>query len=59
MDLYSSSNPYRVTLRKLWAKMCERDWRTVVKAVYMFHQLLAQVEPEDAVIFKVSCQLKC
>eukprot|EP00622_Pseudochattonella_farcimen_P005418 FR741030.1.p1 GENE.FR741030.1~~FR741030.1.p1 ORF type:complete len:250 (+),score=35.12 FR741030.1:67-750(+) len=32
--------------------MIEPDWRTVLKALYMFHMLLAKVEPEDAVIFK-------
>lgn len=39
-DLTSNSNPYRVTLRKLWAKMAEKDWRTVAKALYIFHVLL-------------------
>jgi hypothetical protein len=36
-------------LRKLWAKLAERDWRTTLKALYLLHAIAAQVEPEDAV----------
>lgn len=39
-DVSAGTNPYRVTLRKLWTKMAERDWRTVAKALYVFHVLL-------------------
>lgn len=39
-DVSASTNPYRVTLRKLWTKMAERDWRTVAKALFIFHFLL-------------------
>jgi len=38
-DVTSSNNHFRVTLRKLWAKMAERDWRTVLKALLLFHIL--------------------
>ena len=41
-----------MTLRKLWAKMAEKDWRTVSKALFVFHIVLRDAEPEDAVIFK-------
>ncbi|EKU22106.1 c2h2 zinc-finger protein, partial [Nannochloropsis gaditana CCMP526] len=51
-DLTAGSNPYRVTLRKLWAKMAERDWRTVAKALYLFHVLLRECEPDDVRIYK-------
>ena len=26
-----------MTLHKLWTKMCEKDWRTVVKSLYVLH----------------------
>ena len=42
-DVASNGNPYRVTLRKLWAKMAEKDWRTAAKALYIFHVLLRSV----------------
>lgn len=32
-----------MTLRKLWAKMAEKDWRTAAKALYIFHVLLRWV----------------
>jgi len=32
-------DPYRVTLRKLWKKMVEKDWRTTTKALYLLHSL--------------------
>jgi len=43
------TNPYRVTLRKLWAKLAEKNWRTTLKALYLLHSLASKVEPEDAV----------
>jgi len=52
MDLVSQSNTYRVTLRKIWAKVAEADGRTVLKALYMLHLLLRYSEPEDCVIYK-------
>lgn len=51
-DLHSVNNPYRVTLRKLWAKMIEPDPRTCVKAFFMLHTLLRLVDAEDAALFK-------
>lgn len=48
------SNPYRVTLRKLWAKMAEKDWRTVAKALYIFHVLL-----RCALLFVCVCVYVC
>ena len=33
------TNPYRVTLRKLWAKLAEKNWRTTLKALYLLHSL--------------------
>jgi len=35
-------DPYRVTLRKLWKKMVEQDWRTSMKALYLLHALSRQ-----------------
>lgn len=51
-DLYAENNPYRVTLRKLWKKMIEKDARTKLKALYMLHLLLIITEPEDNCIFR-------
>lgn len=53
----TSTNPYRVTLRKLWTKMMEKDWRTAIKALFVLHFLLAAVEPEDGVVFRTILQL--
>ena len=33
----AEDDPYHVTLHKLWTKMCEKDWRTVVKSLYIVH----------------------
>ena len=52
MDVTSASNPYRVTLRKLWSKLTEKDFRTVVKGLYLLHILLRNSQPEDALVFK-------
>ena len=52
LNLGSENNPYRVTLRKLWAKVAEPDPRTQVKALYMLHMLLRESDPEDSVVFK-------
>ena len=52
VDLTSESNPYRVTLRKLWTKMAEPDARTILKALLILHNLLRSSDPEDSVIFK-------
>lgn len=38
-DADSDSNPYYMTLHKLWMKMIERDWRTVVKSLYILHSI--------------------
>lgn len=52
MDLVSESNPYRVTLRKIWAKISEKEPQTVLKAAFLLHNLLRYSQPEDAVIYK-------
>ncbi len=52
MDVTSASNPYRVTLRKIWSKLTETDFRTTVKGLYLMHILLRHSQPEDALIFK-------
>jgi len=52
LDMKSESNPYRVTLRKIWAKICESDGRTVLKSFFLLHNILRSTEPEDSVIFK-------
>ena len=52
LDLKSESNPYRVTLRKIWSKVIETDGRTVLKSFFLLHNILRSTEPEDSVIFK-------
>lgn len=52
LDMKSESSPYRTTLRKIWAKICEQDGRTVLKSFYLLHNILRSTEPEDSVIFK-------
>src|SRR3546814_18105389 len=41
-------DPYRTTLHKLWMKMCEKDWRTTVKAMYLLHYVVRETTPEDS-----------
>uniref|UniRef100_A0A7S2SSM7 AP180 N-terminal homology (ANTH) domain-containing protein n=1 Tax=Rhizochromulina marina TaxID=1034831 RepID=A0A7S2SSM7_9STRA len=52
MDLSLPTNPYRVTLRKLWAKLCEPDWRVSLKALCILHVLLSRGTAEDTIVFK-------
>eukprot|EP01034_Spumella_vulgaris_P021746 gene21746-27800_t len=33
------SDPYYMTLHKLWTKVCEDDWRTATKALYILHAI--------------------
>jgi hypothetical protein len=51
-NLYADNNPYRVTLRKLWKKMVEKDARTKLKALYLLHLLSMSTEPDDNRIFR-------
>lgn len=43
---------YDAVLRKLWGKMCERDWRTTMKALYVLHRFSADGAPEHAASLK-------
>lgn len=43
----------RVLLKKLWAKMSEPDWRTVTKAVYLFHTILRNLPIEHHAVLKI------
>lgn len=44
---------YDAVLRKLWAKMTEKDWRTNIKALYILHRFSADGSPEHAAALKV------
>lgn len=44
---------YDAVLRKLWAKMSEKDWRTTIKALYILHRFSADGAPEHAPSLKV------
>jgi ANTH domain len=44
---------YDAVLRKLWAKMAEKDWRTTIKALYILHRFSADGSPEHAAALKV------
>ncbi|KAL3919627.1 MAG: hypothetical protein SGILL_003663 [Bacillariaceae sp.] len=39
---------YDAVLRKLWAKMTEKDWRTTIKALYILHRFSADGSPDHA-----------
>jgi hypothetical protein len=52
IDMNSDNNPYRVTLRKIWNKISEPDFRTKLKALYILHIILRYTDPEDSMIFK-------
>eukprot|EP00751_Fragilariopsis_kerguelensis_P001534 CAMPEP_0170819790 /NCGR_PEP_ID=MMETSP0733-20121128/41858_1 /TAXON_ID=186038 /ORGANISM="Fragilariopsis kerguelensis, Strain L26-C5" /LENGTH=617 /DNA_ID=CAMNT_0011180795 /DNA_START=199 /DNA_END=2052 /DNA_ORIENTATION=+ len=43
---------YDAVLRKLWAKMAEKDWRTTIKALYILHRFSADGSPEHALALK-------
>ena len=51
-DLVSPSNTYRATLRKIWAKVAERDCRTVLKALYLLHLLFQKSSLKDAKLYQ-------
>lgn len=44
---------YDAVLRKLWAKMAEKDWRTTIKALYILHRFSADGSPQHAQNLKV------
>jgi hypothetical protein len=50
---------YDAVLRKLWAKMAEKDWRTTIKALYILHRFSADGSPEHAPALKVRFVLNC
>jgi len=37
---------YDAVLRKLWSKMCEKDWRTTIKALYVLHRFSSDGAPD-------------
>jgi hypothetical protein len=43
---------YDAVLRKLWAKMTEKDWRTTIKAIYILHRFSADGAPEHQAALK-------
>lgn len=43
---------YDAVLRKLWAKMAEKDWRTTIKALYILHRFSADGSPQHAPALK-------
>eukprot|EP00638_Chattonella_subsalsa_P001783 CAMPEP_0117751992 /NCGR_PEP_ID=MMETSP0947-20121206/11329_1 /TAXON_ID=44440 /ORGANISM="Chattonella subsalsa, Strain CCMP2191" /LENGTH=507 /DNA_ID=CAMNT_0005570527 /DNA_START=38 /DNA_END=1561 /DNA_ORIENTATION=+ len=45
------NNIYRATLRKLWARMTEKDWRTCVKAIYVLNRIARNATPRDSTMF--------
>lgn len=43
----SDDDPYYMTMHKLWTKMCEKDWRTVTKSLYILHCISRDSSVED------------
>ncbi|CAM9159193.1 unnamed protein product, partial [Laminaria digitata] len=52
-DVTKNSAEHRVLLRKLWTKMSEPDWRTVSKAIYLFHAILRELPFEHQAVLKI------
>lgn len=50
---------YDAVLRKLWAKMAEKDWRTTIKALYILHRFSADGSPQHAQSLKVCLHVIC
>ena len=53
LDTLDPSNPYRVTLHKIYCKMIEESPYTKLKALLILHSILRYTEPEDSAIFKL------
>jgi len=47
----SEDDPYYMTLHKLWTKMYETDWRTVVKSLYILHTILRDCQADACAKF--------
>mmetsp|Transcript_21590 Transcript_21590/g.21731 ORF Transcript_21590/g.21731 Transcript_21590/m.21731 type:complete len:493 (-) Transcript_21590:143-1621(-) len=47
-------DPYHMTVHKLWTKMCERDWRTVVKSLFILHSISRESSEEVCERFAVT-----
>lgn len=43
----SDDDPYYMTMHKLWTKMCEKDWRTVTKSLFILHCISRDSSTED------------
>lgn len=52
IDMNNKSNPYRVTLHKIWCKILENDIRIVCKALFLLHSLLKCSDSADAIIYQ-------
>lgn len=42
----SEDDPYYMTMHKLWTKMCEKDWRTISKSLYILHTITRDCQSE-------------
>ena len=45
---------YDAVLRKLWAKIAEKDWRTKLKSLYILHRFSSDGAPDHQAALKVS-----
>lgn len=50
----SEDDPYYMTMHKLWTKMCEKDWRTTVKALYILHAISRDCELDACESFSIA-----
>lgn len=46
-DADADSDPYLMTLHKLWTKMCEDDWRSAAKALFILHTVSRDCAPDQ------------
>lgn len=47
----ADDDPYHMTLHKLWTKMCEKDWRTATKSIFILHCISRDCQADSCLRF--------
>ena len=50
----AEDDPYHMTMHKLWTKMCENDWRTVTKSLYILHCIMRESSVDSCQRFSMA-----
>eukprot|EP01041_Mallomonas_annulata_P002976 gene2976-5837_t len=50
----SDDDPYHMTVHKLWTKMCEKDWRTIIKSLFILHSISRESSVEVCQRFAIT-----